>query len=313
MLRKIKAYEFDRYAEFAYRLAMEPACSGFPLYTDGIKTKEDFLERSRRGLCREEEELLLFEREGNVQGWVHYYVIKEDCYIGICSLLIGDGQESALEELMAYWKQRFPGYEWSMYFPEENRAALSFMSRRGYRDKGKEAVNVLLFKEYQTREESGFVFPVGRENFDLFRKIHAGFEAEMYWTSDRIWEDLENWEIFAYVIPEEEKVSGDTAVDPAPVKAGKGCCKGVIYYNRQTSKDLEIFGIDVPDLLGGVVEALLIACLNKAKEAHAESMYFFNERFPNEIPEGLGFRRITTAHYFEENLSEKNRPDSCFF
>lgn len=47
MLRIMEAAEFDRYIELAYELAMDPARSGYPTYCDGMKTKGDFVERTR--------------------------------------------------------------------------------------------------------------------------------------------------------------------------------------------------------------------------------------------------------------------------
>lgn len=282
MLRKMKNGEFEQYVDFAYGLALKLPHSGFPVYTDGVKTKEDFISRSRMGLCREEEEILLFEYQGCVQGWIHYYDIREDRYLGVCSILIRDGYERALEELLEYWSTKFPEYTWSMFFPEENKEALAFMKKRGYQDRGQEAVNVLLFENYFVKEESSSVIPVDVQNFDLFRKLHSSFEEGMYWTSDRIEAAIDHWGIFVFV---EEESS-----------------RGALYYNRQTTRMLEIFGIDVHDEEDApvIVEKLLISCLNRAKEEHAESMYFFNERFPNEMMEELGFHYITTAHYFEE-------------
>ncbi|MDE6607268.1 MAG: hypothetical protein K2K54_05880 [Lachnospiraceae bacterium] len=281
MLRKMKDSEFEQYVDVAYELALELPHSGFPVYADGVKTKEDFINRSRMGLCSEEEEILLFEYQGNVQGWIHYYYIRENRYLGVSSILIRDGYERALEELLQYWNTKFPGYTWSLYFPEENTEALDFMKKRGCQDRGQEAVNVLLFENYSVKEESSAVIPIGLQNFELFRKLHGSFEEEMYWTSDRIEATIDNWGIFAYV-------EGESS-------------RGVLYYNRQTPRMLEIFGIDVHDGADAsvIVEKLLISCLNRAKEEHAESMYFFNDRFPNEIMEALGFHHITTAHYFE--------------
>ena len=36
MLIPLKREEFDKYIDFAYALALDPARSGYPTYTDGI-------------------------------------------------------------------------------------------------------------------------------------------------------------------------------------------------------------------------------------------------------------------------------------
>lgn len=72
MLRLIKEAEFDRTIDFAYGLALDPARSGYPTYCDGMKTREDFVSRTRKALERPGEDVLLFEEGGEAEdtGWL---------------------------------------------------------------------------------------------------------------------------------------------------------------------------------------------------------------------------------------------------
>lgn len=78
MLRVLEEAEFDKYIDFAYNLALDLTKSSYPTYTDGIKTKEDFIARAKVSFRKESEEIMLFEVDGSVEGWIHYYVLKED-------------------------------------------------------------------------------------------------------------------------------------------------------------------------------------------------------------------------------------------
>ena len=42
MLLPLQEKDFDKYIDFAYELALDPARSGYPAYFDGVKTREDF-------------------------------------------------------------------------------------------------------------------------------------------------------------------------------------------------------------------------------------------------------------------------------
>ncbi len=72
MLTPLKREEFDKHIDFVYALALDPARSGYPTYTDGIKTRADFVERAKKAFERENEEILLYEREDRIAGWIHY-------------------------------------------------------------------------------------------------------------------------------------------------------------------------------------------------------------------------------------------------
>lgn len=285
MLRKLNENQFEQYIDFSYSLAMDLSKSAFPIYTDGVKDKVCFYEVAQRGIKRERHEILLFEKDNVVEGWIHYYYLEEDKYLGVNTILIRNGYADALKELFTYWKDKFTGYSWNLYLPEENQEALSFMKEQGYADQGQEYVNVLLFEDYEVQQESENVVGVRQENFELFHTVHSQFEADMYWTSERIENHMKDWEIFAY---EED-----------------GKCLGTVYYNGKGEADLEIFGIDIVDGCerNRVIENLLISCLNHAKRSSAKSMYFFNEDvFAQELAVKVGFKCKTVAHYFSEEL-----------
>ena len=284
MLRKIQAQEFPELSEFVYNLSLDLSRTSFPVYTDGIKTKQQFLKRSEDGIHRSDEEILVFEKNGSTEGWIHYYVIPSDKYLGICSMSIRSGYAEAFDELLAYWKGKYPQYHFSLYFPEENHDIMRYMSAHDYQDLSQEVVDVLLFRNYELHHESENVTRIGSDNFDVFQEIHQQFEDEMYWNSDRIKDAIDDWMIFAY--------------------KQQGRYLGAIYYNGIHNADCEIFGLDLSDDCDKAVaaEELLIASLNAAKRDGANSMYFFNDAEIHTITSRLGFQCVTIAHYFEDSL-----------
>ena len=281
MLRKIKNHEFKLLSEFIYDISLDISHTSFPVYTDEIKTKQQFMERSEKGINQSNEQILVFEKNGNIEGWIHYYVISDDKYLGICSMSVRSGYAEAFHELLAYWKEKYPQYKFSLYFPEENHEILCYMNEHGYQDILQDVVDVLLFQNYELYDESKKVVEIGLENFEIFRKIHQQFEENMYWNSDHIKDSIDNWKIFAY--------------------EDGGECLGALYYNGIHNTDCEIFGLDlVSDCnRSDVAEALLVSSLNTAKMNGAKSMYFFHDTEISPIVSKLGFKCITIAHYFE--------------
>lgn len=287
MLRPLMESEFEAAAEQAYTLSLDLSKTSYPIYTDGLKTKEDFLTRSRKGLMRDTEEILVYEKDGIAQGWIHYEVLPEDHYLGLCNMTMGKGYAEAFAELLAYWKSRYPGYTWGKYFPEENREIRDFLAANGYGFGERQSMYLLWFRDYTCKKDPLQVVRIDKENFSIFREIHRAYENNMYWTSDCIEPVLDDWAIFAYL-------EGDT-------------CLGTVYYNGVTcqDKDFEIFGID---LLDGkqppeVTHALLTAALNDAKRAGANSMYFSADDVEGEqLAAEVGFQHLNTAYFFEGRL-----------
>ena len=167
MLRIPTANEFEEYSERAYVLALDPSRFSFPSYADGIKTKEDFLAIAKRGFESENEEIYIFEHGGEMRGWIHFYVMKEDKYISL------EG------------------------FPSQNERAVSAEIQNGFEIIEESAVNILFFSDYEPQSESGRVEPLTKNNLAVFANLHD--KVEMYWNTKRLTEayfDGDKWRIY---------------------------------------------------------------------------------------------------------------------
>ena len=78
MLVKLDEKDFGEYIDSIYELAPDRSKSMYPIYSDGMKTKNDFVERALKSFTVDDEEILLFVLDDIVLGWVHYYYHKDD-------------------------------------------------------------------------------------------------------------------------------------------------------------------------------------------------------------------------------------------
>ena len=274
MLRLCTEKEFEQYLDFAYGLAMDPAKSGYPTYCDGIKTKAMFAERALKAFERDTEEMLLFEHEGETRGLIHYYWIPEDRYVQTNIFNISKGTEQALSEFLAYAGERFPGYDLYMGFPAENKEAVQFLAGHGFECIENDWNNTAYPDRLGDIPAGSGLIRIGRENYDRFRIIHSQDDGDMYWNSDRILDDLDNWTVFVL-----EK-------DGEP--------QGAVYYVEIGEGWFEIFGIDMnhgaynPEAF----KELLNAALLDAKRRNGNAVTFFcEEEYENAAVE-CGFRCV---------------------
>lgn len=154
MLKKCTEPEFEKYVDFIYELALVPSKSGYPTYNDGIKTKEMFLERSRKAFSKNTEDILLFEHNGNVEGWIHYYWIPEDHYLSTVSFNINLAVEEALQEFLDFAKTEFCGYDLYLGYPAENKNAVDFLSAHGFECIEEDYNNTAFLENFKCVEEN---------------------------------------------------------------------------------------------------------------------------------------------------------------
>ena len=184
MLRIPTANEFEEYSERAYVLALDPSRSSFPSYADGIKTKKDFLAVAKRGF--ENEEIYIFEHGGEMRGWIHFYVLTEDRYIGIEAFETDGFEKEQFAEFAALLKEKYAGYEVTAGFPSQNERAVSAAIENGFEIIEESAVNILFFSDYEPQSESERVEPLTKKNLAVFAKLHD--KVEMYWNTKRLTE-----------------------------------------------------------------------------------------------------------------------------
>lgn len=280
MLRIPTANEFEEYSERAYVLALDPSRSSFPSYADGIKTKEDFLAIAKRGFESENEEIYIFEHGGEMRGWIHFYVMTEDKYIGIEAFETDGFEKEQFAEFAALLKEKYAGYEVTAGFPSQNERAVSAAIENGFEIIEESAVNILFFSDYEPQSESGRVEPLTKNNLAVFAKLHD--KVEMYWNTKRLTEayfDGDKWRIYL------------------TEKNGKAAA---IYFVFE-GNIAEIFGLDFSDGFDGTTaEELLTAALNEAKKnVSAKAMYWFTEdERETELAKRFGAEKFTDYKAF---------------
>lgn len=284
MLRVCSKNEFEKYIDFAYELATDLTKSGYPTYCDGIKTKEMFVERSLKAFERETEEMLLFEQEGEVQGFIHYYWILEDHYLDTTGFNVNRAMEQALSEFLTFVGERFKGYDLFLGFPAENKPAVNFLAGQNFECIEDDYNNTVFLDKCNNISESNDLIRIGKENYDSFNVLHKQIEGDVYWNSERIFADLDNWVIF--------------------VKERDGKPQGAVYYMDALDGWFEIFGIDLNnnEYHPEVFKELLNAALLHAKSRGGKVMTFFCNEEGEEAAMECGFTCIGNYRCYKTHL-----------
>lgn len=274
MLRICTEQEYKKYADFVYSLALDQSKSGYPTYCDGIKTKEMFLERSEKAFSRNTEDILLFEYDGVVEGWIHYYSLPDDNYLSTVSFNISSHTEQALQEFLEFAQERFKGYDLFLGYSTDNKQAIDFLSTHGFECIEENYNNTAFLNRYESITVSDSVIRITKDNFEYYRILHNKVEGDMYWNSDRIYADIDNWIIFVKL------------QNCEPV--------GSVYYITDDDGWFEIFGIDMKDdaFNAGIFRDLLGKALNTAKELGGKYMTFFCDDEGQKIVSKLGFECV---------------------
>lgn len=282
MLIKLQKRDFGKYVDFAYKLSLDKTKCSFPAYFDGVKMKQDFIDAEFKAFSSKTDEILLFKYENEVCGWIHYYVLKDDGYIGIHVFSIEKNTRVALREFEDFCRKNFAGMTLYAGFPAENTDAANYFKENGYELLEVSYPCVFHFDCFKPTDADKNVKRINDHNFDEFDKLHATVEKDMYWNGKRIFNTLENWAIYLF---------------------DDGKKKAALYCN--VLGDLpEIFGVDFEN--GAFVErsfiTLMRACLNGISALGKKHLYYFAGKNETQILSELSFENVGIYNCFTKTL-----------
>ena len=282
MLARLTQAEFDRYVPWAYELAMRAECASYPTWRDGIKTREDFMERARRGFA--DEEVLLFRHEGEVCGWIQWYSIPAENYAMTVTFLVESHAEEAAGEFVAHVARRCPGAALDIGLDGANTQAAAALESCGFTLLEKAVNHTIFFDQYAPVAGVQGVSLLTEADEDDFRRLHNW--PDMYWNAERILADLPNWKVYLH------RRQGEAVAALV--------CKDVDWP--------EVFSVDFGggDFLPESYRCLMAACLNDLHAGGRHHMTYFEEdECALPILASLGFERVGRYLGYRKELKEE--------
>ena len=195
MLIKATKNDIEQYMDFAYSLAMDQTKSGYPLWSDGVSTKEEFVNRVWKSYESKDRDILLFVVDGAVEGWIQFFYWEEDRYLQTNGFLINSHTEQALTEFLEYASARFAGYDLYLGFPKRNTDAISALQKENCRLIQECYHDIYVFDGSDIQAETDGIVRVTESNFSEFSKIYQ-VDSETYWSAERIFRTLNEWLIY---------------------------------------------------------------------------------------------------------------------
>lgn len=249
--------------------ALDLRRSGYPTYTDGVKTRADWEKHISCAARDAWGEVLLYRHDEAPAGLATVELVDDE-YLSLPVCVCLDYQQEMLEELLEYLTARYPGRTLWLGFAPENTQRLAFA-----RDHHFELLDDLVNWNAQGWPSGPMpegVRSITEESYEDFRCLWT--DEAIYWNAERIRDALDKWLLF---------VTDSAAVACMDV--------GVM---------LEVFGFAYREDADPLqMRGLLEACLNAAGK---RPLTYFASREESDMMEELGFRRISGYVCYQKTL-----------
>ena len=282
MLTRLTAAEFDRYASWAYGLAMGKEHCSYPTWQDGIKTREDFMARARRSFT--DEEVLLFRHDGEVRGWIQWFAIPEENYAMTVSFLVEDHVEAAAREFVAHVARTNPGVTLDIGLDGANGLAVAALESCGFTLLESAINHTVFFDSYQSvAVPEGVSLMQTGEEADV-RRLHNN--PDMYWNAERILADLPNWRVYLH--------------------RKNGVAVAALVCRAEDWPEVFSVEFDGEAFRADSYRAMMAACLHDLRAAGYRHMtYFEEEECALPILAELGFQQVGKYLAYRKELKEE--------
>ncbi|MCL2574173.1 MAG: hypothetical protein FWE34_06465 [Defluviitaleaceae bacterium] len=138
---------------------------------------------------------------------VEVNVTNEEKYIFVKGLTA-----NTTEGVWGFITQNYSGYEVDFSFNNVDAPPIDFFIKIGARLLEESTQLTLLSENFLEQPMPEGIIKITNANFEDFAQIHDAEQTDMYWTGDRLRQDLENWEIYA--IYENSKISDYIVFSP---------------------------------------------------------------------------------------------------
>lgn len=284
MIKEINEALLEEVVKFSWEQYCNRNTRSFPTVQNYNKMYDVFL----KALHDKDDKVLVRYENEELVGVLRLLVEKDENY-----LQSGGGFfpkkdfDSVAAEFIDYLRANYSNYEMHFGYPRENEAAINFLK----------VINAELIESSLTMElkKDDFVrsspcsqvIPLEKEHYDEYKAFHDKHYLDFYWTSERVFENLDIWKI--YIIKEKEKIVGGIFIK--------------VFKDTQA----EIFGIAIDkeyehqDLELKLLSESLYHIFTQGKQS---ILYFIEEDAVDELKAALktGFKQVDNYNCYKLKL-----------
>ncbi|WP_425445877.1 GNAT family N-acetyltransferase [Dethiothermospora halolimnae] len=274
MLRKLKENEIETAANLAYSLSKSPLTNSYPLRN----SQKEFLEKFKKFLKYPDDDLLGYFIDDELISVIYLNVLKKDLYLQTSGIFIKNNVEKIISIFVQYLNKNYKGYKAYIGYTKENEVAINSLLSHGFQIIDSSIDQRLKESEFRPSDIGHSITKINHTNYPSFAKYHDSKANDIYWNSEQIKKDFNNWIIYSYWV--DSQIKGSIAARKS----------------KMDLNELEIFALFIDKDIAnkGIEEDLITVTLNDGFENHniKKALFFIesDDEKAFEYSKKLGFK-----------------------
>lgn len=281
MIIDCKYENIEELVEISWEVLCDRKKSSFPR----LKSYDEMYSEFLKLYTDKDDKLLVCQEDGEILGTISLFVKKSDKYLQ-GRILAKKNFNLVATQFIEYIRDNYSGYEIDLGYPFENEEAIDFLERSNARLMDSCITMELKKEDFIKLSNYDDVITLDKSNYSEYSAFHDKHNPNMYWTSERIFRNIDIWSI--YIIIEREKIVGSIFI-------------------KSKGNNPEVFGISVGEEYknkGLELKLLSQSIDNMFIQGKKEILYFVEEDAIEEIEATLkiGFKQVDTYRCYKMYL-----------
>lgn len=272
MIKEIGEDLLEKVVKLAWEISQ--AKNSFPKY----ESYDDMYNGFLKAIHHNEDKVLVCCENGEIIGVLNLFVETKNKFLQGQGGIFAKGDFNFVAtQFIDYLRKNYEGNEMFFGYPAENEEAINFLKQINAELAESSLTMELEKNEFIKSLVSSDVVPLEKEYYDEYAAFHDKHNPDIYWTSERIFENLNIWKI--YIVVKKQKIAGSILIRMVDDKLADICCVTIDSKYNSCGLELDLFSESLYDIF---------------KEGKERVLHFVDEDANEELHAALkvGFKQI---------------------
>lgn len=282
MVIEAKIENIKEVVDFSWELACCKDRCNFPKFKSYEDMYNSFLKSIQNG-----KRLLVCYENGKIVGTLNLLAINEHKFIQAeGGIFTKKDFDFIATQFIDYLSDNYTGYEFYSGYPKEHKDAINFFNKINAKLIDASFTMELKKEDFIRNFNDGEVDFLEVDKYDEYAVFHDKHNHNIYWNSERIFENIDIWQI--YTIIKNQNIIGSIFI-------------------KVKNKFCEVFGISIDKEYEkqGLELKLLSASMNHILEKDLEEILYFIDEYEDDKLQAalsIGFKQIDTYRSYKISL-----------
>ncbi len=282
MIREITDIDtLKEIVEFSWKLYSNLSSSSYPREDTCY---DDMYQRCKNIMLHKDDRVLACYAGNKIVGTFILFVESKEKYAQSNGFFIDGDYKIIADEFMKYIEDNYKDYELYVGLPPENEEGTRYFIGKGFECIESSIKTLLLKDDFIYSEPSDDIENLDDSEFDIYAQFHDKYATDIYWTSERIKQSRNIWDI--YVLKDNNQIVGSIFI-------------------KLYDDSAEIFGLFLDDKYKSHELNLLLKSVNEVlNKGKNEIQYFIEEdlKLQLETAQKIGFRPIDNYRSYMKKI-----------